>query len=238
MSALQPAISVLPMPAGRRFRIATTTSLGFHTVVVLLIGLFAARGSVRPEVLIPIELTVAEPAQATLALGGGGRPEAPVRTTAAPTIVERPTKSEPSSAGGTARRAPAPPRILTSNRGSEPAGPVGRGREAAGPGGKVEEPGGPTYGASAVGGALPIYPKHALDQNLEGRVTLVVSVGPDGKVEAVTVESSSGEALLDEAAVRAVKEGWAFQAGMANGKPAPGKVRVTFEFSGASVKRG
>ncbi len=238
MSAWQPAISALPMPAGRRFRIATTASLGFHVLVVLLIGLFAARAPVRPEVLIPVELTVAEQPQPTLTLGGGGRPEAPARTSAAPTVVERPTKSEPSSAGGTARRAPAPPRLLTSNRGEEPAGPVGRGREAAGPGGKVEEPAGPTYGASAVGGALPIYPKHALDRDLEGRVTLMVSVGPDGKVETVTVETSSGEALLDEAAVRAVKQGWVFQPGMVDGKPTPGKVRVTFEFSGASVKRG
>jgi len=52
------------------------------------------------------------------------------------------------------------------------------------------------------------------------------------------VAESSGHALLDEAAVRAVKQGWTFQPAMTKGKPASGKVTVIFVFSGASVKRG
>ena len=224
------------MPERRRYRIAALVSLAFHALLVVVIGLLAMRVPLRPEVLIPIELTIAERPAPAIALGGG-RPEAPKRPESVATVVKQ-ARARPSSAGGTQERAPAPPRILTSKTSKEPAGPTGEGRDAAGPGGKVEAPAGPTYGPSVVGGPLPIYPKNALDRGLEGKVTLAGTGGASGEIENVTVETSSGQQILDEAAVRAVKQGWAFQAGMTNGKPAPGKTRVTFEFSGGSVKRG
>lgn len=235
MSALQPALITQPMSERRRYRIAGLISLAFHALLVLVIGLLAMRIPLRPEVLIPIELTVAERPEPTITLGGGGKPEAPKNAESAAAVVKK-APAKPSSAGGKAERAPAPPRLLTSRNAKEPAGPTGNGREPAGPGGKLEEPAGPTYGPNLVGGPLPAYPKDALDRGLEGRVILTVLVGSDGKVEAVTVESSSGQPVLDEAAVRAVKQGWVFDPGMANGKPAPGKARVTFEFSGGTVK--
>jgi len=237
MSALQPALITQPMPERRRYRIAALVSLAFHALLVLVIGLLAMRIPLRPEVLIPIELTVAERPEATITPGGGGKPDAPTNAESAATVVKK-TPARPSSAGGKEARAPAPPRILTSKASKEPAGPTGRGQQPAGPGGKVEEPAGPTYGPNLVGGPLPGYPKDALDRVLEGRVTVAVAVGADGKWQTVTVESSSGHAVLDDAAVRAVKEGWVSEAGMANGKPAPGKVSITFEFSGGTVKRG
>jgi protein TonB len=213
------------MSERRRYRIAGLISLAFHALLVLVIGLLAMRIPLRPEVLIPIELTVAERPEPTITLGGGGKPEAPKNAESAAAVVKK-APAKPSSAGGKAERAPAPPRLLTSRNAKEPAGPTGNGRE----------PAGPAYGPNLVGGPLPAYPKDALDRGLEGRVILTVLVGSDGKVEAVTVESSSGQPVLDEAAVRAVKQGWVFDPGMANGKPAPGKARVTFEFSGGTVK--
>jgi protein TonB len=44
------------------------------------------------------------------------------------------------------------------------------------------------------------YPASALRQEKEGRVGVRVTVGPDGRVSACTVTSSSGTAALDEAA--------------------------------------
>ena len=240
-AALQPA-QILPMSPSRRFGIATASSLTFHAIVVILIGLFASRGAVSvQEVLIPIEVTVekpTEPPAPKVVLGGGGHPQGPAKRSDAPALLERPTRRPPSSAGGRPKAAPAPPRILTSKKGKEPSGPIGQGREPAGPGGREEVPAGPTYGPAIVGGPAPIYPKHALDRGLEGTVSLAVTVRADGSVQSVSVAKSSGHALLDEAAVRAVEQGWTFKSGVAKGKPASGKVTVIFVFSGASVKRG
>ncbi len=86
------------------------------------------------------------------------------------------------------------------------------------------------------GGPDPIYPKAALDQGLEGAVTLTVTVGPNGEVQDVTVSSSSGHASLDQAAVRAVKR-WTFTPGMQKGKPAAGKIKVPFRFQNRAVTR-
>ena len=225
------------MPARRRFGVATAASVGFHALVLVLIGLLSSRARAPAEVLIPIELTMAQRQPEVLALGGGGRPEAEVRRTAAPALVKQPTKREPSSPGGRLKAAPAPPRVLTAKSGKEPAGPVGQGREPAGPGGQEDVPAGPTHGPGIVGGPLAVYPKDALDQGLEGTVTLSVAVGADGSVQSVAVAKGSGHKVLDDAAARAVK-GWQFEAGMEKGKPAAGKVTVTLVFSAGTVKRG
>ena len=238
MSASQPRVNVAPMSSRGRFRIATGVSLGFHALLVALVGLLAARTPVRPDVLVPIELTLAERPEPALVLGGARGSDAPPKAETSPTIARRKTPSRPSSTGGDERRALAPPKLLTAKSGKAPGGKVGEGKEAAGAGGQSELPAGPTRGASIVGGPLPVYPKDAVDQNLEGKVSLSVSINKDGKVESVTVAGSSGHSVLDEAAIRAVRQGWIFEGALADGKPAPGKLTVTFEFSAGTVKRG
>ncbi|HUU53537.1 MAG TPA: TonB family protein [Armatimonadota bacterium] len=227
---------VEPMPARRRYGIATASSVGFHLIVLLAVGLLAAREPVRPEILIPIELTMSGQAGGQLELGGGGHPEAETKETSPPSTATEPRKEQPSSRGGMAKAAPAAPKILTSKKGTEPAGPVGVGKEAAGPGGKEEKPAGPTKGPGVLGGTPPIYPKDALDRGLEGKVSLKVVVAEDGSVSSVSVVQSSGHEMLDAAAVRAVKRDWQFQPGLKEGKPAPGSVTVTFEFTSGKVQ--
>jgi len=226
------------MPANRRFGIATVFSVVFHALALVVICLLAARQPSRPQVLIPIELTVGDASVQQVVLGGGGQPEAPPKTSAAPVLTAKLTDRPASSKGGNLPSAPAPPRILTAKTGGEPSGPVGQGREPAGPGGQDESPGGPTQGPSIVGAPLPIYPKNALDQGLEGDVSLSVLIDSAGAVESVSVEKSSGHRILDDAAVRAVKQGWVFQPGLASGKPAPGRLTITFQFRSGAVKRG
>jgi len=224
------------MPAGRRFSLATVISLGFHAVVVLLVGLLAMRTPAATRVLIPVELEIARRETSAVSPGGqAGSTKAAPRTQAA--VAEIIKRSAPSSAGGRAKQAPAPPRLLTSRAGKEAAGQTGAGRAVAGPGGRAEVPAGPSYGAAIVGGPLPVYPKHALDQGMEGSVTVAVSIGPDGAAKAVAVESSSGQPLLDQAAVRAVKQGWAFSPAMEKGKAATGKVTIVFRFAAGAVSR-
>lgn len=233
----QPPPAIAPMPARRRFGIATASSVACHLLLLLLIGLLSGRTAVRPPILIPIELTMAEAAADTLVLGPGGHPEAPPKTTQAPAAGPKPSTQKPSSRGGLAASAPAPPKLLTSKSGTEPAGPEGVGKEAAGPGGREEKPAGPTRGPDIVGGSRPMYPKDALDQGLEGRVTLSVVITADGAVSSVAVAKSSGHPILDQAAARAVEGNWSFQPGLENGKPVSGKCSITFSFSNAEVER-
>lgn len=47
------------------------------------------------------------------------------------------------------------------------------------------------------------YPREAIRQGLEGRVVLLLTLGGAGRVERIEVASSSGHALLDDAAVKA-----------------------------------
>lgn len=217
-----------------RRRFAAAFSLAVHGLIILLIGLGAGRTSPPDRQLIPVELTFTEQAGPTLVLGGAGVPQASNKTPGAPD--EKPATSV-ASLGANAKPAPAPPRILTAKSGLTPAGPIGRGSQTDGPGGPTEESGGPSSGASAAGGPLPIYPKNALDQDLEGKVTLTVKVGADGKAEGVTIAQGSGQEVLDQAALRAAKS-WAFQPAMAKGKPAAGTVTLIFEFKQGAVKGG
>ncbi len=133
---------------------------------------------------------------------------------------------------------PAPPNIITSPGGKTSSGPIGKGSAPEGPGGETESPGeGPSYGAGVGGGSNPIYPKNALDQGLTGTVILAVSVDRAGKVTAIDVTSSSGHDLLDNAAKRTVQR-WTFTPAMEKGKPVPGKVNVSFQFTKGTVTRG
>jgi periplasmic protein TonB len=50
-----------------------------------------------------------------------------------------------------------------------------------------------------------LYPPEAIRQGLEGEVVVVLDLGEDGRILQAAVASSSGYALLDEAAVRAAQ---------------------------------
>ncbi|QDV10144.1 Gram-negative bacterial tonB protein [Planctomycetes bacterium Poly30] len=59
------------------------------------------------------------------------------------------------------------------------------------------------------GNRAPIYPRRARAAKMEGTTELEVTVGADGKVERAVVSKSSGHALLDDEALKAVKR-WRF----------------------------
>ena len=233
MTAAHPQLppAIAPMPARRRFGIAAASSLAVHLLLLLLIGLLSGRAPLRPPVLIPIELMIAEAGADSLVLGASGRPEAPPKVVEAPAVSDEPPKEKPSSSGGKAKAAPAPPKLLTSKSGTEPTGAQGTGEAPAGDGGREQKPAGPTRGPNIVGSAKPLYPKDALDQRLEGTVTIAVLVADDGSTSSVTVADSSGHAKLDQAAKAAVERSWSFSPALENGKPVPGKRTITFVFT-------
>lgn len=76
----------------------------------------------------------------------------------------------------------------------------------------------------------PSYPDTARRQGWEGRVMVRASVDPNGRVTAVSVASSSGYGVLDQAALRAVK-GWRFLPKTIGGAPTASIIEVPVNFS-------
>lgn len=209
-------------------------SVGVHFVLVILISLMMRPGETpAEEEIVPVRLVSLEeyppeaPAVRLTALKPGPMPGPSREKSKAPAGGINPEAPKP-------KLAPAPPKVLTAKggEGKVPEGKVGgTGTEGAG-----AEPAGPTYGPGLQPGPLPVYPKNALDQNLQGTVTLAVTVSPAGKAASVRVAESSGHSLLDEAARRGVAR-WTFSPGMKLGKPAEGVVTVRIRFANNNVEQ-
>lgn len=92
----------------------------------------------------------------------------------------------------------------------------------------------PTVGHSepprAVRTPPPEYPEALGCDGVGGRVDLRITITPDGRVGAVKLQKSSGQAQLDEAAVAAVR-GWEFRPATRAGKPVPFTIAVPMTFN-------
>ena len=75
----------------------------------------------------------------------------------------------------------------------------------------------------------PEYPLAAQKRGLEGQVVLKVHVLASGSPDKVTVAKSSGHAILDEAAIKAVLQ-WAFAPARRGSTPIDGWVQVPLNF--------
>ena len=216
-------------------RASSLISVAVHVVLLLLISLLIHPGETHAqEEIIPVRLLTFEqlppelPAVRVTAAKAGPAPGPGRQRSRAPMGGIHPDAPKP-------KEAPAPPRVLTA-KGGKTKVPEGKVRST-GTQGTGTQPAGPSYGPGvAAGGSLPVYPKNALDQNLQGTVTIAVTVSPDGKPAVVRVTGSSGHTLLDESARRSVAR-WTFTPGMKNGKPAEGVVTVRIRFAGNAVER-
>jgi protein TonB len=81
----------------------------------------------------------------------------------------------------------------------------------------------------AHGNQKPVYPALAKSRGLQGLVLLRVDVAPSGTPLAVTVATSSGHAILDDAAVAAVKT-WRFSPATQAGVPVAAVADVPIQF--------
>jgi len=75
----------------------------------------------------------------------------------------------------------------------------------------------------------PVYPRLAIRRNYEGSVTLLVEVLSDGTVREIQILESSGHAMLDRSALKAVRK-WRFKPGTRGGQPVTMKVKVPVVF--------
>lgn len=87
----------------------------------------------------------------------------------------------------------------------------------------------PVYRAAYLHNPLPHYPRAARLRGLEGRVLLGVEVSPLGECRHVEVIESSGHALLDRAALEAVRR-WRFIPARRGGEPIAARLEVPIIF--------
>jgi periplasmic protein TonB len=80
------------------------------------------------------------------------------------------------------------------------------------------------------GNQPPEYPLQAQQHGEQGDVLLSIHVLPDGAVDSVSVTQSSGYAVLDEAAAKAVWN-WRFQPSTLSGRPVPSVIPYRIHFS-------
>jgi protein TonB len=118
-------------------------------------------------------------------------------------------------------RTPAPPRI---GDGSSPVPGLDATTRRA-EGGALDGQARPNY----LRNPPPPYPEQARRLQQEGLVKLRVQVTADGRASSVQIESSSGWPILDEAALRAVKN-WRFHPARVGGIPIPSTVTVPIRF--------
>ncbi|WP_168713159.1 energy transducer TonB [Parvibaculum lavamentivorans] len=76
----------------------------------------------------------------------------------------------------------------------------------------------------------PVYPRRARDLEQEGEALIRVRLDPSGNAAEVLVWKSSGFALLDKAALTAVR-GWQFEPARRGGKPVVAWVQIPVRFA-------
>ncbi|MGZ4982343.1 MAG: energy transducer TonB [Methylobacter sp.] len=92
---------------------------------------------------------------------------------------------------------------------------------------KVTEP---RAGAGYLDNPPPVYPDVAMERGWEGKVLMKVHVLASGKPDNVSVLKSSGKEVLDDEAVRTVKQ-WSFVPAMRGTTPTEGWVTVPISFN-------
>lgn len=88
----------------------------------------------------------------------------------------------------------------------------------------------PSAGAGYLNNPPPEYPEIATDRGWEGKVLMKVHVLASGKPDTVNVTKSSGHEVLDDEAVRTVKQ-WSFVPGKRGTTPIDGWVTVPIIFN-------
>lgn len=88
----------------------------------------------------------------------------------------------------------------------------------------------PDFNAAYLNNPKPPYPRMAIRQQIEGTVTLLVRVLPDGSPSDIRIDQSSGNSLLDDSALKTVKS-WRFVPARQGGLPVTAEVKVPIVFS-------
>ncbi len=86
------------------------------------------------------------------------------------------------------------------------------------------------YKAASLNNPRPVYPLLAIRQGAQGQVLLLAEVLAEGRAGRIELEKSSGHALLDAAAMNAVRT-WRFSPARKNGLLTVQTVRIPIHFN-------
>jgi len=134
----------------------------------------------------------------------------------APSIVALPSFAAEGSGTGTGT-APAAPRKTSARGGGS------RNRDGTG-GGQVYAP------ARYASCPAPVFPAEARKARLSGTVLLLVQIDERGRPLSITLRQTSGHAILDTAALRAVRA-WRFEPAQRDGKPVDARLEIPIRFA-------
>jgi TonB family protein len=84
--------------------------------------------------------------------------------------------------------------------------------------------------ARFVSQVQPIYPEIPKSQGIQGTAVVLVTVGPDGNIISLSIGQSTGNRLLDAAALEAARSS-KFQAPEVDGHPATQTYRIVYTFA-------
>jgi protein TonB len=195
-------------------------------------GEAAVAGTLRVRIVQPAPATEAkasspsEDSQATSEVVAAPQPVSAVRPQAAAVTRQPPAKPVKATRPQQKRPTPAPRRTAPApveQAAVSPAAPS----TAAPPVVSLHSP--PRFDADYLHNPPPAYPPLARRMRLEGRVVLRVHVGPQGRPLEVLVDTGSGYAILDQAALEAVRR-WQFVPARQGSEAVAAWVRVPLAF--------
>jgi len=228
--AMSAAAAPLPVRAARNARPRVPPAQGLEPVTEPDLSPAAVPQPTEPAETAPPEPEAADPAPAFLPTTEPTLPLA--EPTPPPAASNSATSAAPagSPAGG-----PAGP-VPTAGSGAGAYGGVG----VTGPDGLPGSSAGSTVGAGLIvphplRAIQPAYPRSARQSGMQGLVKVAATLDERGVVTSVELQVSSGSALLDQAAMEAVRRA-AFTPALQAGKPVSCRVTIPirFQLSGAA----
>lgn len=215
-----------PLNLGPNRRLLSITAfvvVGLHVLVLLLWWFDWRTEDIQPRPDLDIELSTPAPVTATTPAPVAAPAEPP---TAAPVTPPAPIPQPPAPQEPTAPTAAAPAPSAPAKTEPRDTAPAVSDADVL-PSALTADA---DYKAAELNNPKPLYPLTAVRQGLQGRVLLMVEVQADGRAGRVTIEKSSGHAILDASAMNTVRL-WQFIPARKDGVFHAQSIRVPIDFN-------
>jgi protein TonB len=208
---------------------ATTVAVLFlHAVALALWQLKPLDEPVRKRPDLTIEFFRLAPSPVDTPITQTPIPQPPATSKAPPALAHAAKPSTPNPEP-TSTQAP-PPAATTTNTGAEGSLGATPSLSDTPPVALAQDNAEADYKAAYLNNPRPPYPFAAVRQGAEGRVLLSAEVLPDGRAGRVSLEKSSGHALLDAAALNTVRS-WRFTPARKGGVASTQTVSIPIDFT-------
>lgn len=215
------------MPVLRPHALAAIASLGLHAAVMAALLTPWAEPTTAVETPHEVELVMAPPSAAAVGSAPARRSVSPVRAASKPAAAKRP--KPPPMPTAPPETTPAPSEQMSGSGTMAAAAPSSAPGESKAPPGLGQGSNPPGYTLGAAHTPMPDYPWSARRRGTEGRVVLRLLVDAEGRPTAIDLVHSSGDPVLDGAAITALRQ-WRLRPALADGVPVAGAVVVPILF--------